>query len=263
MEENKSNKGLICLIVILIILILGLVGYIVYDKVLKVDKVIPNYDKNSVTITTTTTTTTTLNSQEKFDIELKDLKFPNENDNNVLVYGNVNDFIDSNTKKMLDIFENYKNVTYNINGFNFEESCTDYSSVEPSNCRNSQMIINGKIKINFALDIPYSERKFMLITDKNIIVQKGIGAITLGAIEIYDYQGNLIKTIETTTSYLIYRGDGCEVLYDGNRTYDIRVVDNKLHYIDAGIGAIYKTFDLETYDENIVGTINASTSQQC
>ena len=43
MEENKSNKGLICLIVILIILILGLVGYIVYDKVLKVDKVIPNY----------------------------------------------------------------------------------------------------------------------------------------------------------------------------------------------------------------------------
>ena len=54
------------------------------------------------------------------------------------------------------------------------------------------MTINEKIKINFSLGIPYSEQKFIMITYKNIIVQKEIGAITLGAIEVYDYQGNLI-----------------------------------------------------------------------
>ena len=41
-----------------------------------------------------------------------------------------------------------------------------------------------------------------------------------------------------------------------------------MHYItDAGKvaykGAIYKTFDLETHKENIIGTIDASTTQQC
>ena len=82
-------------------------------------------------------------------------------------------------------------------------------------------------------------------------------------IEVYDYQGNLIKSIEQTTNYLILHGESCEVLYDSNRSYNMRVLDNKLHYIDVSEGAIYKTFDLQTFEENIIGTINASTSQQC
>lgn len=255
MEEKKNNKGLIWLIVILIVLVLGLVGYIVYDKVLFDDK---------ETIENMTTTTNITNKRE-YDIELKDLNFPTENDDNVLVYGHVDEFIDVNIKESLEMFANYKNVSYKINGFNFEESCTDYLVQDdgPSYCRNSELTIDEKIKINFSLDIPYSEQKFIMITDKNIIVQKGLGAITLGDIEIYDYQGNLIKSIEQTTSYLILNDEKCETLYNSNRTYNMRVVDNKLHYIDASKGAIYKTFDLETFEENIVGTINASTSQQC
>lgn len=259
MEEKKNQKGLIWLITILIVLVLGLVGYIVYDKVLLKEKNPVNNNATSMTATTNIT------NKREYDIELKDLNFPTDNDNNVLFYGHVDEFTDANIKESLEMFNNYKNVTYKINGFNFEESCTDYfvGTDEPSHCRNSEMIINGKTKINFALDIPYSEQKFILITDKNIIVQKGLGAITLGDIEVYDYQGNLIKSIEQTTSYLILNDENCETLYNSNRSYNIRVVDNKLHYIDASRGAIYKTFDLDTYEEKIVGTINASTSQEC
>ena len=115
--------------------------------------------------------------------------------------------------------------------------------------------------------IPVTVEDHVWLTS-NIIVQKGLGAISLGNIEIYDYQGNLIKTIKNATSYLVFRDDNCKTLYDSNKAYDIRVIDNKLHYItDAGKvaykGAIYKTFDLETHKENIIGTINASTTQQC
>lgn len=258
METNKKSKGLIVLAIVLIICVLGLGGYIVYDKL-----------STKPTQTTDNTKSSTIKPNE-FDIELKNLKFPNENDDSVIVYGLIDELIDSNTKNSLDMYKNYKNVYYMINGLEFEESCIDYyvGIDAPSLCKNSEMTINGKVKINFALDIPYSEQKFILITDKNIIVQKGLGAISLGNIEIYDYQGNLIKTIKNATSYLVFRDDNCKTLYDSNKAYDIRVIDNKLHYItDAGKvaykGAIYKTFDLETHKENIIGTINASTTQQC
>lgn len=194
------------------------------------------------------------------------MNFPTKNDDSVLFYGDVEEFIDEDIKKSLEMYSDYKNVVYEINGFNFEESCTDYLeqySDGPSYCENSEMTINGKIKINFSLYLPYSERKFIMITPENVIVQKGLGPITEGDIEIYDYEGNMIKKIETTTNYLVLRGNNCETLYDSNREYNIKLIDNKIHYIDASERAIYKTFDLKTFEENIIGTINASTSQQC
>lgn len=257
-ETKKSSKGIIVLVIILIVCILVIGGYIVYDKMLN--------KQTQTTDNTKSSTTKSINNDDKnYDIELKNLKFPNRNDDNVLVYGLVDEFIDSNIKNSLDKYKNYKNIHYMINGFNFKESCTYFyiGKDEPSICKNSEMTINEKIKINFALDIPYSEQKFMLITDKNIIVQKSLGAIRLGDIEIYDYQGNLIKTIKNTTTYLVLRGDNCEVLYESKRAYNMILMDNKLHYIDAINGAIYKTLDLETYEENIIGTINAFTTQEC
>lgn len=85
MREKKNNKGLIWLIVILIVLVLGLVGYVIYDKLLKIDKVIPNDDNTSTTtITTTTNLTEENNDWGMYKIINDNTSFPKENDESVI-----------------------------------------------------------------------------------------------------------------------------------------------------------------------------------
>ena len=199
--------------------------------------------------------------EEETGIELKDLEFPTKNDTSVIVYGDIHEYLNSEDKqKIMDLVNNYQNITLTKQNIIFNFSCSDYN-LEEQFCYEETININNKFNISFSLDRGSSEQTFFLITNKYIIVQKSNSAIMDGNIEIYDYDGKLLKTIENTTNYLVVHGEHCEYLYGGDISYNVRLVNNKLHYIDSS--ATYKTLDLDNFEENVISLINASTSQQC
>ena len=253
-ETKKSSKGLIVLVIILIICILGLGGYIVYDKMLNKQTQTTNNTKSS--------TTKLINNESEHNIELKDLKFPTQNDESVIIYGDISEYLNSEDKQKIgDLVDNYQNIILTKQNIIFNFSCSDYN-LEEKFCYEETININNKFNIIFSLDRGYSEQTFFLITNKYVIVQKSMSAISLGDIEIYDYDGNLLKKIENTTNYLVSRGKNGEYLYGGDISYNMRFVENKLHYIVDEAGAIYKTLNLETFEENTIDKIDAYTTQQ-
>lgn len=271
MEKNKNNKGLIWLVSILIVFVLGLIGFVIYDKFLKVDKTIPSYSDNTTLTTTNLNTTTNKNQQNEpveKRIELKDLDFPINNDLNVILYGNIFNFFTEDIMESGEIIKDdwgsrtFKNVNFMYNNLNFNINCISYDEYITNFCINEKIIVNNKVEINFEIDTSTSEKAFFLITDKYVIVQKSDGMINTGAIEIYDYNGTLLKKIDNTTNYLIAR-DGCKVIFESNISYNMRLIDNKLHYIEVNNGAVYKTLDLNTYEEKIIDFVKADVSQQC
>ena len=282
MEKKKNNKCLIWLIIILIILVLGLVGYIVYDKLLKVDKTIPNNDE-----TTITTTTTVKNEIFRDRVSELFVDYPIKNDETVIAKGFIDEIIEKNISHK-EIYENKKSkfigtgieFTYNSKKCNMEEVQDDNGNIinYENWCEDIEISIDGNhiFTINVPAKGPGEDIPYMLITNNYIISQyDGFDEFDgNGVIKIFNLKGKLIKEIKNT-SYMGILDDCGDYNEDENTVfYDKYVIidNNKLYYVsysdvlfpeDNIDNASINYLDLDTMAENVLKKFKARFTQQC
>ena len=283
MEEKKNNKGLILLICILIILVLGLVGFIVYDKVLKIDKNIPNNGDNT-TITTSTLLTTEKQEIPKYKVSEIFENYPTKNDDTVIAKGFFEELIDNNINHR-SIYENKKSkfigtdieFIYNSKKCDFEEeNVTDEIVNKYYWCEDIDISIDNNYVFTiteYAKGISYTS-PYILINNKYIVVQYdrylGDGK---GYIKIYNLNGNLIKEINNTgysgtlptpenvDSYNEYSFDDKYVILNNDKLYYVSH-SNVYFSEDDTNNASINYLDLNTMEEKVLKEFKAIFSQQ-
>ena len=237
MEEKKKSKRVVWMVTTITVLILGIIGYIVYDNFLKVDKTVPNYDNTS-----TTTTTTTSNVEETN--YLTKLNYPKENDKNIILSGNLSEFINDYSKDL-----NFKINNIEIN-YKTKE-CNE----EMGGC--SGVLYYKNLELG-TIDTYLGETDIeLLITDKYIISYES-GFWIKGNIKIIDYNGVLIKSINNVISH-------CE-LYDEETSLDwnIFINNNELYYIidNKEIKTVNYCNGTEKVNELIIKKYSLSTLEE-
>lgn len=282
MEETKKNKRFIWLIVILIILVLGLVGYIIYDKLLKVDKVIPNNDKTKIT------TTTTLKN-EIFRDKVSELfvDYPIKNDETVIVKGISEEIIEKNINHK-EVYENKKSkfvgtdieFTYNSKKCNMEEVQDDNGNIinYENWCEDIEISIDGNhiFTISVPAKGPGEDIPYILITNNYIISQyDGFDEFDgNGVIKIFNLKGKLIKEIKNTSYMGMLNDCGDYNEYENTVFYDKYVIidNNKLYYVSYSDvwfpkgntdNASINYLDLDTMTEKVLKKFKARFTQQC
>lgn len=267
-EKNLNNKKMYIIIICLFVIIILLVGYIIYDVIS--DEKNNNILNNDIPKNTLSDDNQNDNISDKEDdiVNTNDINFPTENDSGVIIYNYLEELLDDDIKKQISYDKNAKGVKFNIKNIDFEYNCVEYYIQQDeyddvSHCQKSRITVNKVVNIDFE----FKQGDFFLITDKYIIVQKARRGTSEGNIEIYNYNGKKIYTIESTALMLI-RYDENEVSYQEDFSkgpYEMKLFNNELHYIvrekSYGI-ASHKKLNMDTLQENVVQVYKAFVNQE-
>lgn len=243
MEENKKSKKIVWIITAIIILILGIVGYIVYDNFLKVDKTIPNYGNNDTTTTT-----------KKVEKDLTLMKFK---DNDTSVESIVLDYMEScrNDNNCFEIEDNKNYQEEEINE-NIKITCNNYDyqtdNEENKFCYSANLKIDNKVNFKYSNDWSVGLSKINILKSNEFyIIQEQSLNYGRGRIVIFDINGNQLKEINNTTTYLTAldnKGNFIETNIAKDE-YKIKLINNKLYF--AYTDDDYDNFCIESRDNYI------------
>lgn len=195
-------------------------------------------------------------------IDIEEIDFPKNNDNNVLLEGLIHDIMSLNEDNNDYENTNYKNIEYQQNEINLKIDCSKFT--EEMGCQSYDLTINNK-KILENND----SYTYLLVTSKHIIIQESKDFLATGNIYIFDYNGKKLKTIENTANeyVLIKNIDKIINSYEENdrKNSRIKISDNKLYFLkDIGYGiAEFRYIDLNTnLEDKLIEKVYAFTSQQ-
>lgn len=195
-------------------------------------------------------------------IDIEEIDFPKNNDNNVLLEGLIHDIMSLNEDNNDYENTNYKNIEYQQNEINLKIDCSKYT--EEMGCHSYNLAINNKKVLEN--DDSYL---YLLATDKYIIIQESKFFLSTGNIYIFDYYGKKIKTIENTTNEYILINNIDKIInsFEENdiKNSSIKISNNKLYYlknIRYGI-AEFRCISLNTnLEDELIEKVYAFTSQQ-
>ena len=223
MEEKNKNKKMVFIIITIIVLTFVIIGFIVYDNLFKID--------NTVNNITTTNNITTQEYKENFKL----IKF-NHNDETVesIVLNYLEKCNNASNCFKIDDYENYQDEKISDN---IKLTCNnyDYETEEDGNkfCYSATLNIDNKVKFiydnNWNLGLANID---ILKSNQFYIVQEQSLNYGRGRIVIYDNDGNKLKEINNTTTYLTVLDENGNIIETNieKDEYKIKLINNKLYY---------------------------------